>query len=56
MFGERLGISICGGVRGYVGNFCDFIDEGIFIFKVSFMGVVGCDGWLCVGLWLLEVN
>lgn len=34
--GEKLGISIRGGVKGRPGNPLDETDEGIFISKVSF--------------------
>ncbi|XP_078665025.1 protein scribble homolog isoform X34 [Branchiostoma floridae x Branchiostoma belcheri] len=54
--GEKLGISIRGGVRGHPGNPLDKSDEGIFISKVSQVGAAARDGRLKVGMRILEVN
>ncbi|XP_035659956.1 protein scribble homolog isoform X48 [Branchiostoma floridae] len=54
--GEKLGISIRGGVRGHPGNPLDKSDEGIFISKVSQVGAAARDARLKVGMRILEVN
>ncbi|KAK2166298.1 hypothetical protein LSH36_40g15062, partial [Paralvinella palmiformis] len=54
--GDKLGISIRGGVRSHPGNPLDNTDEGIFISKILSHGIVAKDGHLHVGHRILEVN
>nr|CAB3265903.1 protein scribble homolog [Phallusia mammillata] len=54
--GEKLGISIRGGVKGHPGNPHDETDEGIFISKINTVGAASRDGRLQVGHRILEVN
>nr|XP_026696496.1 protein scribble homolog isoform X3 [Ciona intestinalis] len=54
--GEKLGISIRGGVKGHPGNPLDETDEGIFISKINPDGAAFRDGRISVGQRILEVN
>uniref|UniRef100_H2YU37 PDZ domain-containing protein n=1 Tax=Ciona savignyi TaxID=51511 RepID=H2YU37_CIOSA len=54
--GEKLGISIRGGVKGHAGNPLDETDEGIFISKINPDGAAYRDGRIKVGQRILEVN
>ncbi|XP_076807797.1 protein scribble homolog isoform X3 [Clavelina lepadiformis] len=54
--GEKLGISIRGGVKGHAGNPNDDTDEGIFISKINPVGAANRDGQLKVGQRIIEVN
>ncbi|XP_065942307.1 protein scribble homolog isoform X19 [Magallana gigas] len=54
--GEKLGMSIKGGVKSYAANPKDRTDEGIFISRINSDGAVARDGRLEVGQRILEVN
>nr|XP_022307181.1 protein scribble homolog isoform X17 [Crassostrea virginica] len=54
--GEKLGMSIKGGVKSYAANPRDRTDEGIFISRINSDGAVARDGRLEVGQRILEVN
>ncbi|XP_039267292.2 protein scribble homolog isoform X1 [Styela clava] len=54
--GEKLGISIRGGVQGQPGNPNDNTDEGIFISRIANDGAATREGRLKPGHRLLEVN
>ena len=54
--GEKLGISIRGGAKGYPGNPLDELDEGIFVSKVNSQSAAARDARLKVGMRILEVN
>nr|XP_034301923.1 protein scribble homolog isoform X21 [Crassostrea gigas] len=54
--GEKLGMSIKGGVKSYAANPKDRTDEGIFISRINSDGAVARDGRLEVGERILEVN
>ncbi|XP_062590089.1 protein scribble homolog isoform X5 [Saccostrea cucullata] len=54
--GEKLGMSIKGGVKSYAANPKDRTDEGIFISRINSDGAVARDGRLQVGQRILEVN
>ncbi|KAK3088695.1 hypothetical protein FSP39_022487 [Pinctada imbricata] len=54
--GEKLGMSIKGGVKSYAANPKDKTDEGIFISRINDDGAVKRDGRLRVGMRILEVN
>ncbi|XP_055996680.1 protein scribble homolog isoform X34 [Ostrea edulis] len=54
--GEKLGMSIKGGVKSYAANPKDKTDEGIFISRINNDGAVARDGRLRIGQRILEVN
>ncbi|KAL5013626.1 hypothetical protein ScPMuIL_007896, partial [Solemya velum] len=54
--GEKLGMSIKGGVKSYSANPLDKSDEGIFISRINDGGAVARDGRLIIGMRILEVN
>ncbi|XP_067665620.1 protein scribble homolog isoform X3 [Haliotis asinina] len=54
--GDKLGMSIKGGIKNFSANPLDKNDEGIFISRINPEGAVGKDGRLVVGQRILEVN
>ncbi|ESO96699.1 hypothetical protein LOTGIDRAFT_174742 [Lottia gigantea] len=54
--GEKLGMSIKGGLKNYPANPSDRNDEGIFISRINDDGAVARDKRLSVGQRILEVN
>lgn len=53
---ERMGMSICGGIKSPPGNPLDLTDEGIFISEIHDGGAVKRDGRLKAGMRILEVD
>ncbi|XP_046565487.1 protein scribble homolog isoform X16 [Haliotis rubra] len=54
--GDKLGMSIKGGIKNFSANPLDKNDEGIFISRINAEGAVGKDGRLVIGQRILEVN
>ncbi|KAK6167504.1 hypothetical protein SNE40_021512 [Patella caerulea] len=54
--GEKLGMSIKGGIKNYSANPMDKNDEGIFISRINEDGAVARDNRLIIGQRILEVN
>ncbi|CAH1772527.1 unnamed protein product [Owenia fusiformis] len=54
--GEKLGMSIKGGLHSQPGNPANKADEGIFVSKIQPGGAVSKDGRMVVGQRILEVN
>ncbi|XP_041361778.1 protein scribble homolog [Gigantopelta aegis] len=54
--GDKLGMSIKGGMKNYSANPLDKNDEGIFISRINEDGSVAKDGRLKIGMRILEVN